>query len=76
MNVLVIGDSCTDEFVYGEINRISPEAPVPVLQPVKNTKNGGMANNVYNNLLSIMSLSLSSKEIILFSKLETIIFSF
>ena len=53
MNVLVIGDSCTDEFVYGEINRISPEAPVPVLQPVKNTKNGGMANNVYNNLLSL-----------------------
>ena len=40
MNVLVIGDSCTDEFVYGEINRISPEAPVPVLQPVKKTKNG------------------------------------
>ncbi len=38
MNVLVIGDSCEDIFVYGNIIRLSPEAPVPILQPIKETK--------------------------------------
>ena len=53
MRVLVIGDSCEDIFVYGNIIRLSPEAPVPILQPIKETKNGGMALNVYNNFLSL-----------------------
>ena len=53
MNVLVIGDSCTDEFVYGSIFRMSPEAPVPVFQPIKKTSNGGMSKNVYNNLIAL-----------------------
>ena len=53
MRVLVIGDSCEDVFVYGEIERMSPEAPVPILQPIRKTKNGGMALNVYNNFLSL-----------------------
>ena len=48
--VLVVGDSCTDVFVYGEIERICPEAPVPVIKPVSETKNGGMAKNVKSNL--------------------------
>ena len=47
--VLVIGDSCEDIFIYGDITRLSPEAPVPVLQPTRETKHGGMALNVYNN---------------------------
>ena len=37
MNILVIGDSCDDVFVYGVIERMSPEAPVPVLQPTNKT---------------------------------------
>ena len=53
MRVLVIGDSCEDIFIYGEIERMSPEAPVPILQPIRKTKNGGMALNVYNNFLSL-----------------------
>lgn len=53
MKVLVIGDSCIDEFVYGNIERISPEAPVPVIKPNKVIQNGGMAYNVYNNLKSL-----------------------
>jgi len=53
MRVLVIGDSCEDIFVYGNIIRLSPEAPVPILQPIRETKNGGMALNVYNNFLSL-----------------------
>jgi len=31
MKFLVIGDSCTDRFVYGSCDRLCPEAPVPVL---------------------------------------------
>ena len=48
--VLVIGDSCTDVFVYGKIERLSPEAPVPVINTTHKTENGGMAKNVKSNL--------------------------
>ena len=50
MKILVIGDSCTDIFVYGDIKRVCPEAPVPVFNPTHQTKNGGMAKNVATNL--------------------------
>jgi len=53
MNILVVGDSCIDEFVYGSIFRMSPEAPVPVFQPIKKTSNGGMSKNVHNNLIAL-----------------------
>ena len=48
--VLVIGDSCTDIFVYGDIKRVCPEAPVPVFNPTHQTENDGMAKNVVRNL--------------------------
>jgi D-beta-D-heptose 7-phosphate kinase/D-beta-D-heptose 1-phosphate adenosyltransferase len=53
IKVLVIGEICTDRFVYGEIERLSPEAPVPVLKPIELIENVGMAGNVVQNLLSI-----------------------
>ena len=53
MTILIVGDSCIDEFVYGSIFRMSPEAPVPVFQPIKKTSNGGMSKNVYNNLIAL-----------------------
>lgn len=53
IKVLVIGEICTDRFVYGEIERLSPEAPVPVLKPTEVIENPGMAGNVVENLLSI-----------------------
>lgn len=53
IKVLVIGEICTDRFVYGEIERLSPEAPVPVLKPVQIIENSGMAGNVVQNLLAI-----------------------
>ncbi len=31
MRVLLIGDSCTDVYVYGDVKRLNPEAPVPIL---------------------------------------------
>lgn len=51
--VLVIGDGCKDVFQYGKCERLSPEAPVPVFKPVKAKENGGMAINVYNNLVGL-----------------------
>ena len=53
MKILVIGDSCIDRFVYCDINRICPEAPVPVLNPIKVIENEGMAGNVVKNLESL-----------------------
>ena len=53
MRILVIGDSCKDIFIYGEISRLSPEAPVPVLNPLKEISNDGMAKNVVNNVESL-----------------------
>ena len=48
--VLVIGDSCTDIFIYGKVDRLCPEAPVPVINPIDKKENGGMARNVKSNL--------------------------
>jgi bifunctional ADP-heptose synthase (sugar kinase/adenylyltransferase) len=51
--VLVIGDGCKDVFRYGKCDRLSPEAPVPVFKPLGDKSNGGMAVNVYANLLAL-----------------------
>jgi bifunctional ADP-heptose synthase (sugar kinase/adenylyltransferase) len=51
--ILVIGDSCTDVYHYGECERISPEAPVPILRHIESIKIGGMAKNVYENLTGL-----------------------
>jgi D-beta-D-heptose 7-phosphate kinase/D-beta-D-heptose 1-phosphate adenosyltransferase len=50
--VLLIGDSCEDEYVYGKCERISPEAPVPVMVFSKMESKPGMAGNVCLNLQS------------------------
>lgn len=49
-NILVIGDLMLDAYVYGSINRISPEAPVPVLHVAKEEQKAGGAGNVLLNL--------------------------
>jgi D-beta-D-heptose 7-phosphate kinase/D-beta-D-heptose 1-phosphate adenosyltransferase len=48
--VLLIGDSCEDEYIYGRCERISPEAPVPVMKYSKLKTKAGMAANVCLNL--------------------------
>ena len=48
--VLVVGELCTDEHVYCTVNRMSPEAPVPVADIELVMKKDGMAGNVANNL--------------------------
>jgi len=50
MKILVIGDSCTDIFRYGKVERLAPEAPVPVIVPTLETSSPGMAGNVVRNL--------------------------
>ena len=39
--IIVIGESCTDIYVYTKSTRLSPEAPVPVLIPTHKVKAGG-----------------------------------
>lgn len=53
MKILVIGDSCLDVFVYGNCDRLSPEAPIPVFIPQETVTERGMAWNVKRNLDSI-----------------------
>jgi len=50
LKILVIGDSCTDVFIYGRCERLNPEAPIPVFEPTKTITNQGMAGNVVANL--------------------------
>ena len=45
-NILLIGDSCTDVYDYGTCDRISPEAPVPILKINKTESLPGMSLNV------------------------------
>ncbi len=48
--ILLIGDSCIDEYVYGSCERLNPEAPVPILKYGRKETRKGMAWNVRENL--------------------------
>ena len=52
LKILLIGDSCTDEYVYGTCERLNPEAPVPILKFNRKETKKGMAWNVRENLMS------------------------
>ena len=52
VTVLVIGDIMLDEFIWGTVDRISPEAPVPVVNVNKETRLLGGAANTVNNIVS------------------------
>lgn len=51
--VLVIGDIMLDQYTFGEVSRISPEAPVPVLRKTSEKFVPGGAGNVASNLASL-----------------------
>ncbi len=51
--VMVVGDIILDKYIWGEVSRISPEAPVPVVNVKKETKMLGGAANVVNNMVSL-----------------------
>jgi len=52
-NILLIGDDCADIYQYGTVDRISPEAPIPVFVPTSTDSKPGMAGNVYSNLIAL-----------------------
>ncbi|MDE2061436.1 MAG: D-glycero-beta-D-manno-heptose-7-phosphate kinase [Bradyrhizobium sp.] len=51
--ILCVGDLMLDEFVYGEVSRISPEAPAPVIAARRSETNVGGAGNVARNIASL-----------------------
>lgn len=51
--ILIVGDVGLDEYILGHVRRISPEAPVPVLEVTSEDKRLGMAANVAQNVLSL-----------------------
>jgi len=53
IKILVIGEKCIDRFMYCDVSRFSPEAPVPVLNPIEIIENDGMAGNVVRNLIAL-----------------------
>ena len=54
-NVLVIGDVVLDKYIHGNVSRVSPEAPVPVLKPQSEEVRLGGAANVASNVSSLGS---------------------
>lgn len=52
--ILVAGELILDEFIWGKVSRISPEAPVPVVEVVRETWNAGGAANVARNLRELI----------------------
>ena len=51
--ILVVGDVIMDEFLWGRVERISPEAPVPVVEVERESLILGGAGNVVNNIISL-----------------------
>jgi D-beta-D-heptose 7-phosphate kinase/D-beta-D-heptose 1-phosphate adenosyltransferase len=51
--ILLLGDNCIDVYQYGTVDRISPEAPIPVFKLAHKEERPGMAANVAANLLNL-----------------------
>jgi len=56
--ILVVGDIIVDEFVWGDVSRISPEAPVPVVHVERIDRRLGGSANVVRNLHAIDTIPL------------------
>jgi len=56
--ILVLGDLMLDRYLWGQVDRISPEAPVPVVEVQKESMNLGGAGNVCFNLVSLGAAAL------------------
>lgn len=52
-HLLVVGDLMLDRFIWGDVERISPEAPVPVMRVMDESSRLGGAANVIHNVLSL-----------------------
>jgi rfaE bifunctional protein kinase chain/domain len=57
--IIVLGDVMLDEFIWGRVKRISPEAPVPVVEVERQTLALGGAGNVASNLIALGAVPLT-----------------
>ena len=53
LNVLIIGDAMLDSYLWGKVDRISPEAPVPIVTVTKQENRLGGAGNVSLNIQAL-----------------------
>ena len=51
--ILVLGDIMLDRFIFGSVNRVSPEAPVPIVQCNNEKYSLGGCGNVFRNLINL-----------------------
>src|SRR5713226_10776981 len=51
--ILCVGDVMLDHYVYGQVERVSPEAPIPILRVERETRTPGGAGNVLRNLQAL-----------------------
>lgn len=51
--ITLVGDGCIDKYVYGSVDRISPEAPIPVFKEKYTEEKAGMIFNVSNNFKNL-----------------------
>lgn len=51
--ILLLGDNCVDIYQFGSVDRISPEAPVPVFKLSREEQRPGMGGNVMQNLIAL-----------------------
>ena len=61
-NILIIGDSCEDKYIFGECKRLSPEQPIPVLDQTHVETRPGMAGNVEENFKAFGDQTLLLKQ--------------
>src|SRR5215813_4667173 len=52
-HVLVLGDMMLDRYIWGEVERISPEAPVPIVRALEQSERPGGAANVAMNIVGL-----------------------
>lgn len=53
MHIAVIGDYILDQYIYGKVNRISPESPIPVFEEIRTEYRNGGSGNVAENLKAL-----------------------
>ena len=68
--VIIIGEKAVDVFEYVEVTRVNPEAPTVIARPLSMEVKGGMAENVFNNLIS---LGLTKNEVCFISNQTAIV---
>ena len=78
LQILVVGDVMLDRFVYGAVERINPEAPVPVLHVQREEFHAGGAANVAANLSGLgvgVNSSTASPNCLTYIRLPPVLYS-